>query len=121
MRQELYLKLGRRYLPLRGPPQKLHVRPYGERSHGARLVGDQLGRADAGSWHIAVRYTVASSAAHRRAVGDFRVHFVVELYSWSPNRAVLETDANMVSRTKERALDPLLVPALPALATPSIC
>jgi hypothetical protein len=27
----------------------------------------------------------------------------------------------MVSRTKERALDPLLVPALPALATPSIC
>ena len=41
--------------------------------------------------------------------------------SWSPNRAVLETDANMVSRTKERALDPLLVPALLALATPSIC
>jgi hypothetical protein len=31
------------------------------------------------------------------------------------------TGANMVSRTKERALDPLLVPALPALATPSIC
>ena len=31
------------------------------------------------------------------------------------------TGANMVlSRTKERALDPLLVPALPALATPSI-
>jgi hypothetical protein len=28
------------------------------------------------------------------------------------------TGANMVSRTKERALDPLLVPALPALATP---
>eukprot|EP00964_Phaeocystis_antarctica_P107508 scaffold72217_cov59-Phaeocystis_antarctica.AAC.1 len=41
--------------------------------------------------------------------------------SWSSNRAVLETDANMVSRTKERALDPLLVPALLALATPSIC
>ena len=41
--------------------------------------------------------------------------------SWSLNRAVLETGANMVSRTKERALDPLLVPALLALATPSIC
>ena len=27
----------------------------------------------------------------------------------------------MVIRTKERALDPLLVPALPALSTPSIC
>ena len=27
----------------------------------------------------------------------------------------------MVTRTKERARDPLLVPALPALATPSIC
>ena len=35
--------------------------------------------------------------------------------------AVLDEGANMVSRTKERALDPLLVPALPALATPSIC
>jgi hypothetical protein len=31
------------------------------------------------------------------------------------------TGANMVCRTKERALDPLLVPALLALATPSIC
>ena len=36
-------------------------------------------RADAGSWQIADRCTVASSAAHRIAVGDFRVHFVVEL------------------------------------------
>ena len=41
--------------------------------------------------------------------------------SWSPNSAHLVTGANMVSRTKERALDPLLVPALLALATPSIC
>ena len=41
--------------------------------------------------------------------------------SWSLNRAVLDEGANMVIRTKERALDPLLVPALPALATPSIC
>ena len=31
------------------------------------------------------------------------------------------TGANMVSRTKERALDPLLVPALLALAPPSMC
>jgi len=41
--------------------------------------------------------------------------------SWSLNRAVLKTGANMVCRTRERALDPLLVPALLALATPSIC
>ena len=41
--------------------------------------------------------------------------------SWSLNRAVLETGANMVCRTKERALDPLLVPALLALAKPSMC
>eukprot|EP00964_Phaeocystis_antarctica_P078304 scaffold48704_cov41-Phaeocystis_antarctica.AAC.1 len=41
--------------------------------------------------------------------------------SWSSNRAVLETAANMVSSTKERAIDPLLVPALLSLATPSIC
>ena len=33
----------------------------------------------------------------------------------------LKTGANMVSKTKEHALDPLLVPALLALATPSIC
>ena len=36
---------------------------------------------DAGSWQIADRYTVASPAAHRTAVGDFRVRFVVELYA----------------------------------------
>eukprot|EP00964_Phaeocystis_antarctica_P063833 scaffold38347_cov43-Phaeocystis_antarctica.AAC.2 len=41
--------------------------------------------------------------------------------SWSLNRAVLETGGNIVSRTKERAPDPLLVPALLARATPSIC
>ena len=59
------------------------------------------------------------------AVHDFRVHFVVEPYRALElvllHRAVLKTGANMVSRTKERALDPLLVPALLALATPSIC
>ena len=38
-----------------------------------------------------------------------------------PNVRFSTTGANMVSRTKERARDPLLVPALPALATPSIC
>ena len=49
------------------------------------------------------------------------VGFVASSCSLSPNRAVLDTGANMVSRTKERAFDPLLVPALLALATPSIC
>ena len=40
----------------------------------------------------------------------------------SLNRALLDKKgANMVSRTRERAIDPLLVPALLALATPSIC
>jgi len=42
------------------------------------LLEDQLDRADAGSWQIAARCTVASSAAHRIAIGDLRVHFVVE-------------------------------------------
>ena len=41
--------------------------------------------------------------------------------SWSSNRAVVETSANVVSRTRECAIDPLLVPALLALATRSIC
>ena len=36
-------------------------------------------------------------------------------------RAHLDTGANMVSRTRERARDPLLVPALLALATLSTC
>ena len=41
------------------------------------------------------------------AVGDLRIRFVVELCSWSSNRAVAfsTTGANMVSRTKERARD----------------
>eukprot|EP00964_Phaeocystis_antarctica_P035263 scaffold20137_cov36-Phaeocystis_antarctica.AAC.1 len=39
--------------------------------------------------------------------------------SWSLNRAVLKTGANMVSRTKERAIDPLLVPALLQRYSPS--
>ena len=55
------------------------TRVYGVRSRRTHLFGDQLWRADAGSWQIADRYTVASSAAHRIAVGDWRVHFVVEL------------------------------------------
>ena len=36
-------------------------------------------------------------------------------------RAVLDKGANMVSRTRECAIDPLSVPALLALATLSIC
>jgi len=56
------------------------------------------------------------------SVGDLRVRFVVEpLLADPPTVRFSTTGANMVSRTKERALDPLLVPALPALATPSIC
>ena len=41
--------------------------------------------------------------------------------SWSPNRALLDKGANVVSRTRECAIDPLVEPALLALATPSIC
>ena len=33
---------------------------YGGRSRGTRLLGDQLWRADAGSWQIADRYYTAS-------------------------------------------------------------
>ena len=33
---------------------------YGVRSRRTRLLEDQLGRADAGSWQIADRYTMAS-------------------------------------------------------------
>ena len=50
-----------------------------ERSRGTRLLEDQLGRADAGSWQIADGSTVAKAAAHRTSAGDFRVRFVVEL------------------------------------------
>ena len=43
------------------------------------------------------------------------------LTSPPPNRALLDKGANTVSRTRERAFDLLLVPALLALATLSIC
>ena len=92
---------------------------------GTRVLEDQLGRTDAGRWQIADCYTVASSAAHRVAIGDFRARFAAELCSWrvlQPRlRAHLKMSADTVCRTKERALDPLLVPALLALATPPIC
>ena len=42
-------------------------------------------------------------------------------FHWSLNRAALETGANMVIRTKDRARDPLSLLTLLALATPSIC
>ena len=51
-----------------------------ECSPGTQSSRDQLDRADAGSWQIADRCTGASSAAHRIAVGDFRVLFVIEPY-----------------------------------------
>ena len=85
-----------------------------------RLLEDQLERAAAGSWQIADRSTVVKAAPHPPSVVLFRGRFAVEP-SWSSNLAHHETGANMVSRTKERALDPLSVPALLALATPSIC
>ena len=57
----------------------LSVILYGVRSRRTRLLEDQLGRADAGSWQIADGSTVAMAADHRTSVGDFRVRFVVEL------------------------------------------
>ena len=59
----------------------LQAAPGGGASGQNHLFRDQLGSTDAGSWQIADRYTVASPAAHRTAVGDFRVRFVVELYA----------------------------------------
>ena len=59
---------------------------------------------------------------HGRIAGEASTELMCVVgCSWSLYRAVLETGGNMVSRTKERVLDPLLVPALLALATPSIC
>jgi hypothetical protein len=76
-------------------------------------------------FHSWTALTLEVGSARVTSVGDLRVRFVVEPYgSWSSNRAragFSTTGANMVSRTKERARDLLLVPALPALATPSIC
>eukprot|EP00964_Phaeocystis_antarctica_P096536 scaffold62830_cov33-Phaeocystis_antarctica.AAC.1 len=54
----------------------IYTPKYGGRSRRTRLFEDQLGRADAGSWQIADRYYMASSAARVVAIGDFRVRFV---------------------------------------------
>ena len=49
------------------------------RRRRTRLLGDQLERADAGSWQqIADRYYTASSTARVVAIGDFRVRFMLE-------------------------------------------
>ena len=93
----------------------------GFRRRRTRFLRDQLGRADAGSWQIADPgdlWTARAQVTVPSAICEFTSS---SSCSWSLNRAVLDEGANMVSRTKERALDPLLVPALPALATPSIC
>eukprot|EP00964_Phaeocystis_antarctica_P125076 scaffold88713_cov24-Phaeocystis_antarctica.AAC.1 len=66
-------------LCLRGFLRRPRAAPSRGRSRGTRLLRDQLGRADAGSWQIADRYYTASSAARVVAVGDFRARFVVEL------------------------------------------
>ena len=75
-------------------------------SRGTHSFGDQLERADAGSWQIADGSTVAKVAAHRTSVGDFRVRFADEPYSWSPNRAHLETGTDTVCISKESAHEP---------------
>ena len=51
---------------------------YGVRSRRTRLFGDQLDRADAGSWQIADGGATRKAAARGTSVGDLRVHFVVE-------------------------------------------
>eukprot|EP00964_Phaeocystis_antarctica_P051119 scaffold29813_cov52-Phaeocystis_antarctica.AAC.5 len=56
-----------RYRPSVGVPETLDGRP----SEHCHLFGDQLGRADAGSWQIADRYTMASSAARCVAAAIF--------------------------------------------------
>eukprot|EP00964_Phaeocystis_antarctica_P014545 scaffold8024_cov61-Phaeocystis_antarctica.AAC.1 len=51
---------------------------YGVRSRRTRLLEDQLGRADAGSWQIADGGATRKAAAGGTSVGDYRVRFVVE-------------------------------------------
>eukprot|EP00964_Phaeocystis_antarctica_P059038 scaffold35035_cov71-Phaeocystis_antarctica.AAC.2 len=60
---------------------ELHGLIVSRRTH---LLEDQLGRADAGSWQIADGSTVATAADHRTFVGNYRVRFVVELYTAGP-------------------------------------
>ena len=64
---------------------------------------------------------MASSAARCVAIGEMSAYALPSSCSWFLGRAHLETGANMVSRTKERACDPLSLLTLLALATPSIC
>ena len=100
-------------------------RYYGGCSLGTQSSKDQLWRADDGSWQIADGSDLRTAPRHvPRSLPSAIAEFTSSpscTCSWSLNRAVRETGANMVSRTKERAIDPLLVPALLALATPSIC
>ena len=56
----------------------LLFRGYGVRSRRTRLLEDQLGRADAGSWQIADGGATRKAAAGGTSVGDYRVRFVVE-------------------------------------------
>ena len=51
---------------------------YGGCRLGTESLEDQLERADDGSWQIADRYAMASSAARGVAVFDFRVRFMLE-------------------------------------------
>ena len=58
----------------------LLFRGYGVRSRRTRLLEDQLGRADAGSWQIADGGATRKAAAGGTSVGDYRVRFVVVGY-----------------------------------------
>ena len=48
----------------------LYFIQYGVRSRRTRLLEDQLGRADAGSWQIADRYYMASLLVHTYILAD---------------------------------------------------
>eukprot|EP00964_Phaeocystis_antarctica_P159496 scaffold130545_cov114-Phaeocystis_antarctica.AAC.5 len=66
----------------REPPEPLSsvgqsTRTGSARERRTRLLEDQLGRADAGSWQIADGGATRKAAADGTSVGDFRVHFAV--------------------------------------------
>ena len=69
----------------------------------------EVGKSRPGCAGVAPRSAICEFASSGRALAD------------PPTVRFSTTGANRVSRTKKRARDPLLVPALPALATPSIC
>eukprot|EP00964_Phaeocystis_antarctica_P080154 scaffold50038_cov81-Phaeocystis_antarctica.AAC.3 len=63
---------------IRKAPPSL-VKAGGPFARNTLTQGPQLGRADAGSWQIADGGATRKAAAGGTSIGDFRVHFVVEL------------------------------------------